>query len=183
MRQLQLSSTFTTVNYKNNPVENSFIFCWSLLNIGERLPNFHSPVQQPAREGVTGKEQTGAISSLFRVKVLYGHESSRYRIIGKQLSGLRITTNVARLRTLFHFYVRELAVGVLLIYGRTRGEYISHLRPAFINARRELHGFWPTVLSVEPMLQCLVCLSVVCLSVTFCIVAKRCVLAKKCLKE
>jgi len=28
-----------------------------------------------------------------------------------------------------------------------------------------------------------VCLSVVCLSVTFCIVAKRCVLAKKCLKE
>jgi len=28
-----------------------------------------------------------------------------------------------------------------------------------------------------------VCLSVVCLSVTFCIVAKRCVLAKNCLKE
>ena len=45
--------------------------------------------------------------------------------------------------------------------------------------------FWPTVLSVEPMVQCLVCLlSVVCLSsVTFCIVAKRCILAKKCLKE
>ena len=38
-------------------------------------------------------------------------------------------------------------------------------------------GFWPTVLSVEPMVHCVVCLSVVvchvCLSsVTFCIVAK-----------
>ena len=43
-------------------------------------------------------------------------------------------------------------------------------------------GFWPTVLSVEPMVQYVVCLSV-CLSVTFCIVAKWCVLAKKCLKE
>ena len=43
--------------------------------------------------------------------------------------------------------------------------------------------FWPTVLSVEPMVQYVVCLSVVCLSVTFCIVAKRCILAKKCLKE
>jgi len=44
--------------------------------------------------------------------------------------------------------------------------------------------YWPTVLSVEPLVQCLVCLSSVCrLSVTFCIVAKRCVLAKKCLKE
>ena len=39
--------------------------------------------------------------------------------------------------------------------------------------------FWPTVLSVEPLVQCVVCR----LSVTFCIVAKRCVLAKKCLKE
>ena len=48
-------------------------------------------------------------------------------------------------------------------------------------------SFWPTVLSVEPMVQYVVCLSVclssLCLSVTFCIVAKRCVLAKKCLKE
>ena len=44
--------------------------------------------------------------------------------------------------------------------------------------------FWPTVLSVEPMVQYVVCLSVVRRpSVTFCIVAKRCVLAKKCLKE
>ena len=48
--------------------------------------------------------------------------------------------------------------------------------------------FWPTVLSVVPLVRfvvCLsVCLSVVCrLSVTFCIVAKRYVLAKKCLKE
>jgi len=46
--------------------------------------------------------------------------------------------------------------------------------------------FWPTVLSVEPMVQYVVCPSVcpsVRLSVTFCIVAKRCVLAKKCLKE
>ena len=41
-----------------------------------------------------------------------------------------------------------------------------------------LIAFWPTVLSVEPMVQC-----VVCLSLTFCIVAKRCVLAKNCLKE
>jgi len=53
---------------------------------------------------------------------------------------------------------------------------------------RRLHNqtspsFWPTVLSVEPMVQYVVCLSVVCLSVTSCIVAKRCVLAKKCLKE
>jgi len=39
--------------------------------------------------------------------------------------------------------------------------------------------FWPTVLSVEPLVQCVVCR----LSVTFCIVAKRCILAKKCLKE
>jgi len=46
-----------------------------------------------------------------------------------------------------------------------------------------LSDFWPTVLSVEPMVQCVVCLSVCRLSVTFCIVAKRCVLAKKCLKE
>ena len=45
-------------------------------------------------------------------------------------------------------------------------------------------SFWPTVLSVEPLVQCLVCLSSVCrLSVTFCIVVKRCVLVKKCLKE
>jgi len=46
------------------------------------------------------------------------------------------------------------------------------------------YHFWPTVLSVEPMVHCVVCLSVVCpSSVTFCIVAKRYVLAKKCLKE
>jgi len=38
---------------------------------------------------------------------------------------------------------------------------------------------WPTVLSVVPLVQCVVCLS----SVTFCIVAKRYVLAKKCLTE
>jgi len=48
--------------------------------------------------------------------------------------------------------------------------------------------FWPIVLSVEPMVQYVVCRRlpvVVCLSssVTFCIVAKRCILAKKCLKE
>ena len=40
-------------------------------------------------------------------------------------------------------------------------------------------GFWPTVLSVEPMVQYVICRP----SVTFCIVAKRCVLAEKCLKE
>ena len=40
-------------------------------------------------------------------------------------------------------------------------------------------AFWPTVLYVEPLVQCLVCLS----SVTFRIVAKRCVPAKNCLKE
>jgi len=33
--------------------------------------------------------------------------------------------------------------------------------------------FWLTVLSVAPLLQDVVCLSVVCLSVTFCIQAKR----------
>jgi len=44
-------------------------------------------------------------------------------------------------------------------------------------------GFWPTVLSVEPLAHCVVCLSSVCLSVTFCIVAKWYVLAKNCLKE
>jgi len=43
--------------------------------------------------------------------------------------------------------------------------------------------FWPTVLSVEPLVHCVVCLSSVCLSVTFCIVAKRYVLAKNCLKK
>ena len=43
-------------------------------------------------------------------------------------------------------------------------------------------GFWPTVLSVEPMVQCVVCRRLSS-SVTFCIVAKRYVLAKKCLKE
>ena len=43
--------------------------------------------------------------------------------------------------------------------------------------------FWPTVLSVVPLAQCVICRLSVCLSVTFCIVAKRCVLAKKCLKE
>ena len=37
-----------------------------------------------------------------------------------------------------------------------------------------LYSFWPTVLSVEPLVQCLVCLSSVRRpSVTFCIVAKR----------
>ena len=41
------------------------------------------------------------------------------------------------------------------------------------------HGFWLTVLSVVPLLQCVVC----CLSVTFCIVAKRYVLAKNFLKK
>jgi len=41
-----------------------------------------------------------------------------------------------------------------------------------------LYPFWPTVLSVAPLAHC-----VVCLSVTFCIVAKQYVLAKKCLKE
>ena len=40
-------------------------------------------------------------------------------------------------------------------------------------------NFWPTVLSVEPLVHCLVCLS----SVTFCIVVKRHVLAKNCLKK
>ena len=46
------------------------------------------------------------------------------------------------------------------------------------------NNFWPTVLSVEPLVQYVVCLSVVCrLSVTFCIVAKRYVLAKNSLKE
>ena len=43
--------------------------------------------------------------------------------------------------------------------------------------------FWPTVLSVAPLAHCVVCLSSVCLSVTFCIVVKRYVLAKNCLKE
>jgi len=45
------------------------------------------------------------------------------------------------------------------------------------NENDRLH-FWPTVLSVVPLARC-----VVCLSVTFCIAAKRYVLAKKCLKE
>jgi len=42
------------------------------------------------------------------------------------------------------------------------------------------NDFWPTVLSVEPLVHCVICLSV-CrrLSVTFCIVAKRYVLANK----
>ena len=39
--------------------------------------------------------------------------------------------------------------------------------------------FWPTVLSVTPLVHRVVCLS----SVTFCIVAKRYILAKNCLKE
>jgi len=45
--------------------------------------------------------------------------------------------------------------------------------------------FWPTVLcKVAPLAQHVVCrLSSVCLSVTFCIVAKRHILAKNCLKE
>ena len=38
---------------------------------------------------------------------------------------------------------------------------------------------WPTVLSVAPLLQHVVCR----LSVTFCILAKRYVLAKNCVKE
>ena len=43
-----------------------------------------------------------------------------------------------------------------------------------------LPDFWPTVLSVVSLVQCVICrLS----SVSFCIVAKRYVLAKKCLKE
>ena len=42
-------------------------------------------------------------------------------------------------------------------------------------------GFWPTVLSVEPLVHCVVCLSVS--SVTFCIVVKRYISAKNCLKE
>ena len=45
------------------------------------------------------------------------------------------------------------------------------------------HGFWPTVLLVERLVHCFVCLSVCLSSVTFCIVATRYVLAKKCLKE
>ena len=49
-------------------------------------------------------------------------------------------------------------------------------------SRLVLPSCWPTVLSVEPMVQYVVCLSVCRLSVTFCIVAKRCVLTKKCLK-
>ena len=45
-------------------------------------------------------------------------------------------------------------------------------------------SFWPTVLSVAPLVQCVVCLSVChLLSVTFCIGAKRYVLAKNRLKE
>ena len=43
--------------------------------------------------------------------------------------------------------------------------------------------YWPTVLSVVPLVQCVVCLSVCLSSLTFCIVAKRYVLAKNCLKE
>ena len=44
--------------------------------------------------------------------------------------------------------------------------------------------FWPTVLSVAPLANCVVCPSVCRLStVTFCIVAKRYVLAKNWLKE
>jgi len=46
------------------------------------------------------------------------------------------------------------------------------------------HAFWPTILSVAPLVHCVVCLSVCRLSsVTFCIVPKRYVLAKNCLKE
>ena len=43
---------------------------------------------------------------------------------------------------------------------------------------RNMSRFLPTVLSVEPLVHC-----VVCLSVTFCIVAKPYVLVKNCLKE
>ena len=44
--------------------------------------------------------------------------------------------------------------------------------------------YWPTVLSVAPLLRHVVCLSVCRLtSVTFCILAKRYILAKNCLKE
>ena len=48
-----------------------------------------------------------------------------------------------------------------------------------------MDAFWPTVLSVEPLVYCVVCLSLsVCLSsVTFCVVAKRYDLTKICLKE
>ena len=42
-------------------------------------------------------------------------------------------------------------------------------------------SFQPTVLTVALMLQCCVCLSSVCLSVTLCIVAKRCILEQKLL--
>jgi len=47
------------------------------------------------------------------------------------------------------------------------------------------YAFWPTILSVAPLVHRLACLSSVCRlsSVTFCIVAKRYVLAKNCLKE
>ena len=61
---------------------------------------------------------------------------------------------------------------------------IDEMDSSFFSSSTLIFGadFWPTVLSVEPMVQYVVCLSV-CLSVTFYIVAKRCVLAKKCLKE
>ena len=52
-----------------------------------------------------------------------------------------------------------------------------------VQITRKFAHFWPTVLSVEPMVQYVVCLSVCRLSMTFCIVAKRYVLAKNCLKE
>jgi len=66
--------------------------------------------------------------------------------------------------------------------------HITHLvRPSVLPVERVLYSaaalFWSTVLSVVPLAQCVVCLSSICLSVTFSIVAKRHVLAKNCLKE
>jgi len=45
------------------------------------------------------------------------------------------------------------------------------------------HHFWPTVRTIGRAFGTLCRLSVCCLSVTFCIVAKRYVLEKNCLKE
>ena len=57
---------------------------------------------------------------------------------------------------------------------------LCFIQPSCCFVKKQLRHFWPTVLSVMPLVQCVV----ICrLSVTFCIVAKRYVLAKKCLKE